>query len=301
MAANDADARYWVPFQIERPGLHYSDTSYGVRYSNLATINDDEYHAPGAPARSSMLLAQTLRGEIESAPLSDVADAILDMASVRYLMINLWPEEYISRAHAIASQLGWRLVQENDRVALLENSDVLPRAQAFTTGRPAPRSEDELPAALAAARAMGYVLVESPLQPERAGASLSALEPAEPANVQLTYRRPSSNRIFVDYESRSAFFLFVSESWYPHWRVSRSGEQLELLRMNGAFLGTYVSQHAIDGQPKGTIAFTFRQPWYVWFGCALSAVTSVFILIVLCRAWSHRRAGGSPSPARPQQ
>ncbi|MBC7236983.1 MAG: hypothetical protein H5T69_14170, partial [Chloroflexi bacterium] len=93
--AVEQPGRYWVPFQLARPGEHYADTSYGVRYNGRPSINDNEYHSPAAPDRATLLFRLGLRGQAERAEgFTPSAQAILDLSATRYVLLHLWPEQY---------------------------------------------------------------------------------------------------------------------------------------------------------------------------------------------------------------
>ncbi|MFH1085725.1 MAG: hypothetical protein V1772_08190 [Chloroflexota bacterium] len=283
------DERYWVPFEIERYGRHYADTSYGVRYNRRAHVSDNEYHRPSAPLRATALYGEALRNQIErTLGLSAAAQAILDVANVRYMLLYLWPERYADALERLLASGRWRLVQRGEEVALLENLTVRPYVQAYAAGALAVALDHGLvPAALPTLLAQGHALVEEP-EGESATAALPAglarawqpgeiLPHAAPPTVALSMARPKAGAVWVKYEAEAPFLLMISETWYPHWQVWVNGERRPLLRLNGAYLGVAVSE------PRGPVLFRYRRPWYHWLGHAVSALTAVLVALFLAR------------------
>jgi len=81
---------------------------------------------------------------------------------------------------------------------------------------------------------------------------------------------PEVIRVMVD--ASRPLVLMVSESWYPNWRVYIDGKRGEVLRVNYAFLGTWV------GPGKHRIEFRYVKPWYTALSYAISGVTLVLFL-----------------------
>jgi hypothetical protein len=289
--------RYWVPFQVELAGQHYAAPAYGVRHNHRLTISDTEYHARSAPARAAWFYDETLRGQIERPEgLSAASQAILDLASVRYMLLTLWPASYEQSLARLTQSGDWRVLRQYNGNVLLENLRVLPLAHAYAGGLwSASQPDDELLAALPEALGRGYALVEAP-HGQRAreirdtvpllaaeGQQIEALPPMAPPPVRLDLARPRANQIWLRYQAEGPFLLMLSETWYPHWQVYVNGQRQPLLRLNGNFLGVYVAEGS-----QGHVRFAYRQPWYVW----LSAFVSLASLITLMVYWLR------PQPVR---
>ncbi|MCD6518587.1 MAG: hypothetical protein J7M05_01495, partial [Anaerolineae bacterium] len=280
--------RYWVPFLLKRPGRHYADTSYGVRYNRRASINDDEYHTPTAPYRATLFFRQALRGQLESPQgLSASAQAILDLSNVRYLLLPLQPQAYQEVAENLLARPNWQLIEKTASTALLENLSVRPFIHAYHAGLSCRVLSDEsLLSLLPQALARGYALVEQPSQQDtllfkserlHPPDALPSLPPLAPAKVQFVMARPKANEIRVRFQAEEPFIMLVSESWYPHWHIYLNGKERPLLRVNGNFIGAYIPAH------QGEILLHYRQPWYFWAALCLSAASLLGTIIYL--AW----------------
>jgi hypothetical protein len=287
-------ARYWAPFQVERPGLHYTDTSYGVRYTARASINDDEYHTPSAPYRAALLFGEALRGEIERPEgLSDRAQAILDLADVRYVLIHLWPDGYRQATERLVQCGKWRLVQSGDKgaldgVAILENLQARPFLQAYSAAMGDAVVEDErLLTLLPQVIERGYAIVEWPsgeadrvLQESAsfhplADADLASLPPAPASDARCELLQRTSTEVRIAYQAETPFLLMVSQTWYPQWQVTVDGSARPLLRLNGNFQGIYLAAG------EGEVIVRYRLPRYIQLGYVVSAATVLVMLLAL--------------------
>jgi hypothetical protein len=285
----EGDERYWAPFQLERPGQHYADTSYGIRYNERASVNDDEYHAPSAPYRATLMYGQALRGEVEAAEgLSPTAQAILDLASVRYMMVQLWPDVYRETVTDLIDTGLWRVISDTEQVDLLENLTTRPYVHAYDAGIPFEGTDDALLHMLPQALERGYALVERPGKAFELALAENSLRFLDERGLQTTssipntqgqfaVARPKSDEIWIRFHAQAPFLMMVSETWYPHWHVTVNGEECPLLRLNGNYLGVYVQQST------GRAIFRYRPPWYVWLGYAVSLTTAIALIVCLIR------------------
>ncbi len=302
-ARRSASARYWAPFQLERAGLHYTDTSEGVRYTQRASINDDEYHTPSAPYRAALLFGEALRGEIERPEgLSARAQAILDLAGVRYLLIHLSPAGYRQALDRLLQSGKWRLMEGGgggalDDMAILENMQARPFVQTYAGALGKPTIEDErLLAILPEAIERGYAIVEWPDPGEHApgpeldqallqGATFQPLADAHPAGLpalptseaRCELRERTSTEVRIACQAQKPFVLMVSQTWYPHWQVTVDGSEQPLLRVNGNFQGVYVTDQ------ESEVLFRYHLPRYIQAAYGVSAVTALAVLLILIR------------------
>ena len=281
--------RYWAPFQLKRPGQHYADTSYGIRYDERASVNDDEYHTPSAPYRATLMYGQALRGEVEASEgLSPTAQAILDLANVRYMTVQLWPDVYKETVTGLIDTGRWRVISDTEQVDLLENLTTRPYVHTYDAGIPFKGTDDALLHILPQALARGYALVEQPGQAFEPALVENSLRFLDESGLQATSSIPNtqgqfavarlkSDEIWVQFRAQAPFLMMVSETWYPHWQVTVNGEECPLLRLNGNYLGVYVQQST------GHAIFRYRHPWYVWLGYAISLTTAIAAIVYLSR------------------
>lgn len=288
------DERYWVPFQVERAGRHYLDTSLGPLYDPRASINDDEFHTASAPYRASLLFGQALRGVGEPRNLekqggfSPTAQAILELANVRYALLYPWPEGYEVAITSLLATGKWEILRRSEHVVLLENRAVRAYAQDYSAGFAANGIKDAaLLELLPQTLGQGYALVETPgvatglqglaLARPLAEATAGSLAPAATATAQLAVAKPQPQEVRVKFSAAQPFLLMVSQTWYPHWRVTVNGQERPLLRLNGNFLGVAISEG------EGQAVFRYQSPWYVAAGGIVSAATLVGVLVLLLR------------------
>jgi len=278
--------RYWAPFQMDRPGWHYVDTSYGVRYTDRPSVNDNAYHSTCAPDRASLFYTDTLQGQIEQGQLSAEAQHILDLSHVRYALVRISPSSYGQAVEQLAQKDNWQLLHRTEHAALLENLSARPYVQIYGAGLPyRGTTEEELFQQLVAAVERNYALVEQPDSPgdregddsllmgqAAAGETLPAI--ATP-HIQWSLERPRTTEIALHVQGDAPFLLMLSETWYPLWRVQVNGEEQPLLRLNGNFLGVLVADSDSE------VRFRYRHPWYVWLGYLTSALGAIAIAAVL--------------------
>ena len=109
-----------------------------------------------------------------------------------------------------------------------------------------------------------------------ASGSLAALQP------RLVEGGTGPEAIHVMVDADRPLVLMVSESWYPNWRVYVDGEGGELLRVNYAFLGTWVS----PGKHK--VEFRYERPRYATLGYGVSGGTLLLLLSWVVLRSMHR-------------
>lgn len=98
----------------------------------------------------------------------------------------------------------------------------------------------------------------------------------------VQWSRPASTRCWAEVEFSQPAILMWSESFHPGWRVRLDGEEVELLRVNHAFMGVRV--------PPGThrIIFEFGPyPWR-WIGVIIS-LASLAALVAISWFFGLRR------------
>ena len=101
-------------------------------------------------------------------------------------------------------------------------------------------------------------------------------EDAPLAVAKIVSAEPTSYRVQV---SAPRWSLVVSSiPWWPGWKVTRNGERVDPVRVNGAFLGFAVP-------PGETDVRVVYSPWTWWVGCGLAALG---VLILGVRWRSHR-------------
>lgn len=90
----------------------------------------------------------------------------------------------------------------------------------------------------------------------------------QPADI-VTY---TPNRIVVETNLPEPGLLVLSEVWYPGWQARANGREVPIERVQGALRGVY-----LDGGPW-TVEWRYN-PWTVWLGVALSAVTTLAMVV----------------------
>ncbi|MCZ6596590.1 MAG: hypothetical protein O7B99_03020 [Planctomycetota bacterium] len=101
------------------------------------------------------------------------------------------------------------------------------------------------------------------------------LEPGRPAvpadlsfepGVIVAVERPASNRLDVSVEGGDGGILVMHEQWYPGWRATVNGEDVELERVDHVYRGVRIP-------PGDVVVRTWYEPSSLWLGVALTLVS----------------------------
>ena len=108
----------------------------------------------------------------------------------------------------------------------------------------------------------------------------------------LTRYENTGDEISIDMRNNSPGFLFVSEVYYPGWRVYVNDEEKEVLRADGVFRAVRV-EASPGGESPNRVKFVFR-PRSVIFSAGISAATVALILLVFAIAFFRKRSAREP-------
>ena len=171
-----------------------------------------------------------------------------------------------------------RAVYSDERtgVVIWERLDAFPRAFLASDARVVtdPRTALDMMSGLVNLRREVMIDAGSPLR-----SSSAEIEPGELRDLRI-----KPNRVRIEYASRSAGILTLTDSYAPGWTATLNGHATEILRVNGAFRGI-----AIPGPGHYVVEYTYRPPtWGV--SCALAAAGALMLLaLVAPGAWRRRR------------
>ncbi|MBL6989643.1 MAG: hypothetical protein ISR65_07690 [Bacteriovoracaceae bacterium] len=82
------------------------------------------------------------------------------------------------------------------------------------------------------------------------------------------------NSIYAKVDAQSPCLLFVTDKYYPGWKVYVNGEETQLVKANIIFKGTYL------GWGINTVEFKFSSDTF-WYSAMVSITTFLFLIIVL--------------------
>jgi hypothetical protein len=176
----------------------------------------------------------------------------------------------------------WRRLAEVGKVAVFENTHVLPRAW-LATGELVATEEDELSIIRTGKTAGGapWQPLETALVESSTGIRFGKGD-EPPGNVEVTWNDP--NRVEVKTESAAPAILVLSANHYPGWRANVDGRPVDVMRVNYNLRGVAV--------PAGNhlVAFVYR-PKSVLVGLVIS------LLVLAALVWWASGVGARLSPA----
>lgn len=132
------------------------------------------------------------------------------------------------------------------------------------------RNEQVLPRAFVVAQA----------RHERQPGEVRLTRPIEATPARIVRYTP--NRIVVEAESAEPSLLVLSEVWYPGWRAAVNGIQVPVRPVEGVLRGV-----SLDAG-RHTVEFRYS-PWTVWVGLAVSAGSTLALLVVAARRVWRRK------------
>jgi hypothetical protein len=111
--------------------------------------------------------------------------------------------------------------------------------------------------------------------------------------AELTIRRYENNSEELDVRAESLSLLVSSDAWWPGWRATLDGKPLDVVKVNGAFVGVFVPPG------KGLLRIDYRPHGFVT-GSAISASAAALLALTLIGLKmtanaSRRRMAASPA------
>ena len=171
-----------------------------------------------------------------------------------------------------------RSVYTDDRtgVVIWERLDALPRAFLAPDTRIVsdPQTALDMMSGLVNLRREVTIDTGSPL---RSGGT-------EVESGELKDLRIKPNRVRIEYTSRSAGILTLTDSHAPGWTATLNGHATEIIRVNGTFRGI-----AIPGPGDYIVEYTYQPP--TWRVSCLLAAAGALLLLVLVAPGTWRRLG----------
>lgn len=204
-------------------------------------------------------------------PHASAADATLDLAAVRYVVVVESPD--VAADHASVDPVTqflregprWRVVLQAGNDTILENERALPRAWIVRRALPAAGTD-----VLAAIRTRAF----DPRTTAFVAGLARAEDGAAAAGDTAAVASLSGGRMLVRTRCAARCFLVTSDATYPGWWATVDGAATTLYAVDAAVRGVFV--------PAGRHAVTFRyEPRIYAFGAAVSCLA-----IVLAIAWA---------------
>ncbi|MFQ5671513.1 MAG: YfhO family protein [Nitrospinales bacterium] len=116
--------------------------------------------------------------------------------------------------------------------------------------------------------------------------------PAKGVESSLLRYENSGDEILIDMKNNLPGFIFVSEVYYPGWRVYVNGQEKEVLRANGLFRAVRI-EASPGGALPNRIKFVF-QPRSVVLGAWVSAAAFALTLLVFAISFFRKRSAREP-------
>lgn len=163
-------------------------------------------------------------------------------------------------------------------------------------------SEEEQPKLLTSGGPRGprNLVVGSRLDGERSAAFSLQYDrrmPEAPPSVTLQASRPGPGRWEIAVSGANPSVVVVAESWFPGWRATVDGENVEVVEADGAFLGVPV------GPGDHEVKLSYHRPGAATQGRVVTALTLVVCLALLLapgqpgrRRRRLSRSSGGPAP-----
>jgi hypothetical protein len=187
----------------------------------------------------------------------------LDMLGVKYILTSSMLEED-----------GLRRVFSDSGVNIYENLNVLPVAYMVPCAETAVSSEEiiNLLNDTDVDFSQEILIEEAPPHVELGNGK---------GNYETIIKERSPGRITIESSSSTAGFLFLSEAWYPAWKVYIDGQPGETIKANGAFMATYLEPG------EHIIKFSYQSTFFK-AGAAISLTTLVLLaLMVIFQVKKH--------------
>lgn len=184
---------------------------------------------------------------------------LLSVASTRYLLT-------LRKPRVDGSARPYRSVLQDDKLAIYENLEALPRAYLVFSATIVP---DELQAAKDALLAQGH-------DPRRSvvlsGAGTSLSGPDLDLEVSpVTWLRDEPEDVELSVDAQAQGYLVLSDNYASGWQATVDGKPAEIIRANVAF-------RAVQVPPgKHVVKFEYR-PALFYIGAGISAVAVVILM-----------------------
>ncbi len=229
------------------------------------------YHIPSFGGSSSL----TLRWAQEYRDAARVNPRLYDLAGIKYVL-----EQTEGEPAGFSGPL--QEVFSSPTIHIWENPHVLPRAFIVHDALPETpeRLEDptfpfERVVLLADSDAVALL--------DQAQDGMSTEETVD--IVSLSY-----NDVTVEYETGSAGFLLLTDSYYPGWQAKIDGQPVPIYRADHIFRAVFVTPG------RHTVTFHFAQPMF-WLGVAIASATAggLVLLGLICFLRKRRAVSSSPT------
>jgi uncharacterized membrane protein YfhO len=135
------------------------------------------------------------------------------------------------------------------------------------------------------------ILKNLPVENDQMRLDMLAPRPLDSPNATMSIVSSRANNATLRVIAPRYTLVVSSIPWWPGWKITRNGERVEPIRVNGSFLGFAV--------PKGTYDVrVWYSPITFWAGVWLSLATAVALAVLLLRHGSSlRRDVGGHEPA----
>jgi hypothetical protein len=184
-------------------------------------------------------------------------------------------QEGITAGQGEAKSERWKRIAEVGKVAVFENTRLLPRAW-LVTGEIVASDENELNIIRSGITPDGALW--DPLEKALVASSTGVTFSREAQRGSAAVRRHEPNRVEVETESKAAALLVLSENHYPGWQAKVDGQAVEVIRVN------YNQRGVVVPEGKHFVTFLYR-PKSVLVGLVISLLTLAGLLLW----WSRRR------------
>lgn len=273
------------PYYGERPILqairrHAPDQPYRVLTlpntieDNYLALHGIEEISPSAMHGNHLLIHDNFVGRHDPQPALLSAPVTMDLLNVVFVVS---PQPF--------SDQGFEVLEQNQGLYLLRNTDAMPRAAVFYEYEV---NSDSM-ATLAQIRSpqfpfRGRLILDQPLAGLSPSTGDNAAVNATPARIVEW----DVDRFVVEYEAARDGILWLSENYYPAWEaMDESGESIPIYRANYTFRAVPVRAG------KGRITFEFHSSIF-----RTSAWLSLVCLLILLGGWGASLVR-NPQPRSP--
>lgn len=227
-----------MPYKFEFPGGYDAVYPY-LMAKYLAVLNSNNTEAK----------AQDRFGIIDRE-----ASVLLDITNTKYILAK--------NTNDLADKYNYKKVFQDKSVDVFENLNALPRAKIYFDWETVTEEKVVLEKLLNEYPISRKVIVGKDLQ-----------KPLKVGEYSLEYEKYTSQESIINYESSESGVMFISQQWYPGWKVFVDGQSTVLFKTNYAFSGVYVPQ----GEHSVRLVYS---PDTFGLGLKISAISALALLVL---------------------
>ncbi|MCL5407133.1 MAG: glycosyltransferase [Patescibacteria group bacterium] len=202
----------------------------------------------------------------------NIHEDILDMLSVKYIMIDNYKDKYIN----FFKTRNYPVVYQDNYRTIFENKDIYPRAMAVGSLIKASLTPDTQGFSL---KEVVFTQDEKLLEAaKKVGVQLAEATPVNPAN-QVSITSYENSKVTLEAKLATPAVITLMDNWHPNWKAYANGQEIYVGKINESFRGIAI--------PAGDYRIEFRYaPKTLPIGLWVSGIVFLLMLsLFLFRRW----------------